>query len=73
MTARHTGTYFCHTLPHTHVAVVVEPTWPHDRRTPLGHTLPSRFASRRWRLAHPSHALASTLRGSRGARHRRRM
>ena len=41
-----------------------------DTRTPIGHTLPSRFARRRGRLAHPSHALASTPPArSRGARH----
>jgi len=38
--------------------------------TTYSHTLPSRFARRLWRLAHPSHALAGTLRGPRGARHR---
>ena len=28
--------------------------------TPFSHILPSRFASRLWRLAHPSHALVSS-------------
>ena len=34
----------------------------------LGHTLPNRFASRLWRLAHPSHALAGTPPATREAR-----
>jgi len=44
-----------------------------DNRAPVSHALPSRFARRRRRLAHPSHALVSTpLAHSRGVRHRGR-
>ena len=41
------------------VGCCVNNTTPRHPDTSFSHTLPNRFASRLWRLAHPSHALAS--------------
>jgi len=46
-------------IPYECIYDYVTKTTARHPDTIFSHTLPSRFASRLWRLAHPSHALAS--------------
>jgi hypothetical protein len=72
MTARPPDTEYPHPpQPILYVYDYVNNKTPRYTDIRFSHTLPSRFASRQRRLAHPSHALTSPPSvSSRGARHR---